>query len=233
MTAADRARAGRPKVLPPIEDTLRVAPPRTYLVSEHGTYDALVQRGIAVKGWVFAAVEVAAEAGSFAIDYEWAYELDGAVCTGQRRLDTDGYEWRMFGGHYRDWFMDVVMKCQPATVIVDPQTREARLFGDLSPYEVLTLATQVARADQASRARRAKEIEYAVDVLHENLGGHAAQIGKLLAPYTASYTTRGADPFYAVADLYKHLRDGGDVMRILRTVALALPELSKRYWAAE
>jgi hypothetical protein len=228
--AIKRALARRPK-LPPIEETLRVPPPRTNLVANQPHWEPSVRDGVAVKGWVFNVTVDKSDPHGHDYFYEFAYELDGDVHVSSRTKGMDPWDWR-FTGPYGDWFHETVMECRAATVLLHPE-RDPVLFGDTEPFEILRLGDQVARARRAAADRRAKETEYALEILQEASTADRRGVATLLAPFASAYTQRTHDDFYIVADLYSHARNGGDVLTILERIAPELPAASKRYWAAE
>jgi hypothetical protein len=217
--------------LPPIEEPLRALPPRTNLVAHQSHGELSVQEGVAVKGWVFNATVDTSDPHGHDYFYEVAYELDGHVHVFSREMGIDPWDWK-FTGPYGDWFPETVMKCRAATVLLHPD-REPMLFGDTQPFEIVSLGEQLARARRAPADRRAKEIETAIEILQEASAHDRTGVAMLLGPFASSYTERGHDAFYVVADLYAHSRKGGDVLVILEHVAPRLANASKRYWAAE
>ena len=228
--AVTRAMARRPK-LPPVEEPLRAPPPRTNLVAHQSHWEPSVREGVAVKGWVFNATVDESDPHGHDYFYEVAYELDGQVHVFSRELSIDPWDWKFTGAH-GTWFHETVMGCRAATVLVHPE-REPVLFGDTEPFEIVHLGAQVARARRAPPDRRAKETEYAIEILQEASTADRHAVAALLAPFAAAYTKRAHDNFYIVADLYAHARNGGDVLAILERIAPKLPAATKRYWAAE
>jgi hypothetical protein len=228
--AVTRALARRPK-LPPVEEPLRARPPRTNLVAHRSHWEPSVRDGVAVKGWVFHATADRSDPHGHDYFYEVAYELDGHVRVFSREMSIDPWDWK-FTGPYGGWFHDTVMGCCAATVLVHPE-REPVLFGDTEPFEIIHLGEQVARARRAPVERRAKETEYAIEILQEASAEDRHGVAMLLAPFASEYTARARDAFYIVADLYAHARNGGDVLGILDRIAPRLPAARKEYWAAE
>jgi hypothetical protein len=228
--AVTRAMARRPK-LPPVEEPLRAPPPRTNLVARRAHWEPAVREGVAVKGWVFNATADKSDPHGHDYFYEVAYELDGEVRVFSGELGIDPWDWKFTGPH-GDWFHETVMNCRAATVLVH-RGRAPVLFGDTEPFEIVRLGEQVARAQRAPAERRAKEIEYAIEILQEAASADRRAVARLLAPFAPSYTARTHDDFYIVADLYGHARKGGDVLGILERIAPRLPAASKEYWAAE
>jgi hypothetical protein len=137
-----------------------------------------------------------------------------------------------FDGIYGEWFRGTVMGCCAATVLVHPE-HGPLLFGETEPYEIVYLGDQLARAQRASADRRAKEIEWAIEIVQEASRADPAGVQRLLAPFAPAYTERARDDFYIVADLYGYAHKGGDVLAILERIAPQLPAASKEYWAAE
>jgi hypothetical protein len=228
--AVRRAMARRPK-LPEIEEPLRARPPRTSLVAHRSHWEPSVRDGVAVKGWVFNATADKSDPHGHDYFYEVAYELDGHVRVFSSEMSIDPWDWK-FTGHHGDWFHETVMGCRAATVLVHP-AREPVLFGDTEPFEIVRLGEQVARAQRAPADRRAKETEYAIEILQEASAADRRAVATLLAPFASTYTQRAHDDFYIVADLYAHARNGGGVLEILERIAPRLPAASKQYWAAE
>ncbi|HWO20574.1 MAG TPA: hypothetical protein VNO30_17510 [Kofleriaceae bacterium] len=228
--AVTRAMARRPK-LPPVEEPLRAPPPRTNVVAHQPYWEPSVRDGVAVKGWVFNATVDESDPHGHDYFYEVAYELDGQVHVFSREKGIDPWDWR-FTGPYGDWFRETVMGCRAATVLIHP-AREPVLFGDTEPFEIVHLGAQVARARAAPAARRAKETEYAIEVLQEASSADRRAVAALLAPFASAYTERAHDDFYIVADLYAHARKGGDVLAILERIAPKVLAARKEYWAAE
>lgn len=228
--AVRRAMARRPK-LPPVEEPLRARPPRTNLVAHQPYWESAVRDGVAVKGWVFNATADESDPHGHDYFYEVAYELDGHVRVFSREMSIDPWDWKFTGPH-GGWFHEIVMGCRPATVLVHPE-REPVLFGDTEPFEIVHLGEQVARAQRAPVDRRAKETEYAIEILQEASAVDRRAVAMLLAPFASAYTQRAHDDFYIVADLYAHARNGGDVLAILERIAPGIPAASKEYWAAE
>lgn len=228
--AVRRALARRPK-LPPIEVPLRATPPRTNLVARQAYWEQSVRHGVAVKGWVFSATADESDADWHIYHYEVAYELDGHVRVFSGMMNIDPWTQR-FDGPYGGWFRDTVMGCGAATVLLHP-AHEPVLFGETDPYEIVLLRDQLARARRAPAERRAKETEWAIEILQEASRADPRGVQQLLAPFAPAYTERAHDDFYIVADLYSHLRKDGDVLAILERIAPELPTASKEYWAAE
>lgn len=190
-----------------------------------------MREGIAVKGWVFNATVDKSDSHWFEYFYEVAYELDGQVRVFSGEQGIDPWDWR-FTGPYGGWFLETVMECRAATVLVHPRL-DPVLFGEAKPFEIVRLGEQVARARRAPADRRAKEIEYAIEVLQEAATASPSAVARLLAPFASEYTARTHDDFYIIADLYGHARNGGDVLAILERIAPQLPAARKAYWAAE
>jgi hypothetical protein len=190
-----------------------------------------VREGTAVKGWVFNATVDKSDPHGYDYFYEVAYEIDGQVRVFSCEKGIDPWDWK-FTGPYGGWFHETVMECRPATVLVYLQ-REPVLFGDTEPFEIIRLGDQLARARRAPAERRAKETECAIEILQEASAADRRGVARLLAPFAPEYTERTHDDFYIVADLYNHVRNGGDVLALLERIAPALPAASKQYWAAE
>jgi len=228
--AVRRALARRPE-LPPIEEPLRARPPRTNLVARRSHWGPAVRDGAAVKGWVFNATADKSDPHGHDYFYEVAYEIHGGVRVFSGELSIDPWDWKFTGPH-GEWFHETVMGCRAATVLVHPE-REPVLFGDTEPFEIVRLGEQVARAQRAPADRRAKETEYAIEILQEASAADRRAVAALLAPFAPAYTARAHDDFYIIADLYGHAREGGDVLAILERIAPKLPAASKEYWAAE
>lgn len=228
--AVTRAMARRPE-LPPVEEPLRARPPRTNLVAHRAYWEPSVREGVAVKGWVFHAIADQSDPHGHHYLYEVAYELDGQVRVFSREVSIDPWDWK-HTGPYGEWFHDTVIGRRAATVLLHPE-REPVLFGDTEPFEILHLGEQVARARGAPAGRRAKETEYAIEILQEASAADRRGVAALLAPFAPEYTRRAHDAFYIVADLHAHARNGGDVLAILDRIAPRLPGAHKEYWAAE
>jgi hypothetical protein len=229
--AIKRALARRPPTLPPVEESLRAPPPRPSLVAREPHWARAVREAVAVKGWVFHATVDDGDRGGYDYFYEVAYELDGTVRVFSQTHNIDPYNMK-HEGPYGGWFKETVMGCKPATVLVYPAL-EPVLFGETEPYEIVRLTDQLARARGAPTERRTKETEYAIEILQAASAADPPAVARLLAPFASEYTQRAGDAFYIVADLYAHLRKGGDVLAILERVAPGVPAASKEYWAAE
>ena len=228
--AVKRALARRPE-LPPIEEPLRTPPPRGNLVAHESYWEQSLREGVAVKGWVFNATVDKSDPHGHDYFYEVAYERDGQVHVFSREKGMDPWDWK-FTGPYGDWFHETVMGCRAVTVLLHPE-HEPILFGDAEPFEIVRFAEQLARVRSAPAERRAKELEYAIEILQNASAADKQGVAALLAPFASSYTERSHDDFYVVADLYAHARAGGDVLSILERIAPELPDASREYWAAE
>jgi hypothetical protein len=185
---------------------------------------------LAVQGWVFQARADESDPEEHLYSYEVAYVLEGSVRVFSQDRRIDPWD-RVLSGPFGSWFHETVMQRRAATVLLHPE-REPTLFGDTEPYELIALGDQLARARLASAAQRAKEVETAIEILQEAASADRPRVARLLAPFASTYTTRGHDEFYVVADLYEHARKGGDVLAILERIAPQLPEAKKAYWAA-
>lgn len=228
--AVRRAMARRPK-LPPIEEPLRASPPRLNLLARNLHWSPALRQGVAVKGWVFHATADESDSEMYKYAYEAAYELDGQVhvFSAEMRIDPND---RRCDAEYGGWFRDTVVGCCAATVLVHPELGPV-LFGEIEPFENVLLRDQLARAQRAPAERRAKEIEWAIEIVQDAWRADRSGVARLLAPFGPEYTHRTYDDGYLVADLYGYARNGGDVLAILEQIAPKLPNASKEYWAAE
>lgn len=224
------ALARRPH-LPPIEALLQAPPPRSKLVAHRSYWEPSVREGVAVKGWVFRYRADESDPHSHDYFYEVAYELEGQVHTVPHELSFDPWD-RNLAGEYGDWFRKIVATCGAATVLLHPE-REPVLFGDVEPYEIITLAEQLERVRRAPAEVRDAEVERAIEILQAASSEDRRGVAALLEPFAPTYTGRTHDDFYVVADLYAYARKGGDVLKILERIAPKLPTANKEYWAAE
>lgn len=228
--AVRRALAGRPE-LRQVQDSLRAPPPRSKLVAKSPYWEPVVREGVAVPGWVFHVKADKSDPHGHDFFYEVAYEHEGQVKVFACEKGIDPWDWK-FTGPWGSWFHETVLECRAATVVLHPQY-EPVLFGDTEPFELVSLAEQVALAHAATAERRAKATEVAIEILQEASAADRRRVAGLLSPYASKYTSRAHDEFYVVADLYGYARQGGDVLAILEAIATNLSEARKEFWAAE